>query len=187
DHSLILALNCDGGALWDTFFWYVSGKWEWIPLYLLILWLIYRRTGWRAMLLALGFMAAGVVVGDQIANFFKSEHAGWLSWLTPRLRPSHTLGLQESIHTVRGYAGGLYGTVSAHAATAFCIAVFSACALRSRLFTALILLWTLLVCYSRIYLGVHFPLDLLYGAVDGTLMGLLGFWGWRAVRKRFAL
>jgi undecaprenyl-diphosphatase len=161
---------------WDTFFRHVSGKWEWTPLYLLILWLIYRRTGWRGMALALVFMVAGVVAGDHIATFFKT--------VLPRLRPSHTPGLQAMVHTVNGYVGGLYGTVSAHTATSFCIAVFSSLAIRSRLFTVPILLWALSVAYSRVYLGVHFPLDLLYGAITGAAIGYVAYLWWRAIYKK---
>ncbi len=179
DHSLMLALNFDGGAFWDAFFWHISAMWEWIPLYALILWMIWRRAGWRRMLLALGFIVLAVAAGDQIANFFKQNLS--------RLRPSRTPELEGMIHTVYGHAGGMYGTVSAHAATAFAIAVFAAREIRSHVFTAFILVWALAVCYSRIYLGLHFPLDLLYGAVDGTLMGLLAHWGYRRTAERLKI
>ena len=73
------------------------------------------------------------------------------------------------MHTVNGYRGGLYGTVSAHAATLFSIAVFSLALIRSRVYTVCILLWALFVSYSRIYLGVHFPMDILLGMIAGIV------------------
>lgn len=169
--NLFLLLNFDGGPCWDTFFWHVSGKLQWVWLYLLMLWLMARRVGWRRMLLALGIIVLAVVLSDQIATFFKTY--------TPRLRPSRTPALEGMVHTVRGYRGGLYGTVSAHAATTCSIALISALILRNHLYTCLIALWALLVAYSRIYLGVHFPLDILLGWVDGAVVGVSGFGVWR--------
>ena len=165
DHSLFLTLNFDGGPFLDEFFRLASGKLTWIPLYVVILWLIYRRAGLRNMLLALGFMALTVVVADQIANFFKH--------FTPRLRPTHNPLLADLVHTVGGYRGGLYGTVSAHAATLFSIAVFSASVIRSKVYMVLIFLWAFTVAYSRIYLGVHFPLDILWGILLGCLLAII--------------
>ena len=74
------------------------------------------------------------------------------------------------VHTVRGYRGGLYGTVSAHAATTLSIALISASLISNRTYTAMILLWVVFVSYSRIYLGVHFPLDIIFGLLDGAVV-----------------
>lgn len=174
--NLLLFLNFDSGPFWDTFFWHVSGKLEWIWLYLLILWMIYRRFGWKKTLLALLIIVAAVAACDQIANFFKANY--------PRLRPTRTPHLEPFLHTVRGYRGGMYGTVSAHAATTFSIALISAAIIRKKLFTVLIVCWSLLVGYSRIYLGVHYPLDVALGLLTGTGVGLLGIWAWRAITRR---
>ena len=165
DHTLFLALNFDGGPFWDNFFRLASGKLTWVPLYLVVLWLMVRRVGWRNMLIAFGFIVLTVVLADQIANFFKH--------FTPRLRPTHNPDLTGLVHTVGGYRGGLYGTVSAHAATVFAIALFSASIIRSCLYFVLIILWAFIVSYSRIYLGVHFPLDILWGTLTGTILALI--------------
>ncbi len=176
DHNLMLALNFDGGAWCDSLFRAASGKLTWVPLYVLVIWLLWRRFGWRETLAAVVAMALTVVLADQACNFFKDNFS--------RLRPSHTPSLEGMLHYVGSYRGGLYGTVSAHAATCFSIAVFSACALRRRIYTILILLWALLVAYSRIYLGVHFPLDILYGAAMGSIFGWGAYAVWNRLKTR---
>lgn len=165
DQQLLLALNFDGGTWLDTFFWYVSGKATWIPLYIAIAYIIYRRYGLRDMILAMIIIGLSVVLADQICNIFKTY--------TPKLRPSRTPEIEAFVHTVRGYRGGLYGTVSAHAATTVAIAIFSSLVVEKRWYTICIFAWAALVAYSRIYLGVHFPLDLIFGTVCGLTVGFI--------------
>jgi undecaprenyl-diphosphatase len=164
DKELFLALNFDGGAFWDNLFWAVSGKLTWVPLYLLVLFLIYRRYGWRYTIVATLFIVAAVVLADQICNLFKSG--------IPKLRPTHNPDFEGKISLVHGYRGGLYGTVSAHAATVFAIMTVSVSLVRARWFTVMMIAWALLVCYSRIYIGAHYPLDILFGALTGFVLGV---------------
>lgn len=167
DKTLFLWLNGDGGCVADTFFYYVSGKLTWIPLYLAILFFIRKRYGTRTMLWALLFLGLTVVAADQTANLFKNT--------VERLRPTHTPGLESLVHTVRNYRGGDYGTVSAHAAISFSIATFTALLFRRRWYGWAIFCWALLISYSRIYLGVHFPSDVLFGGGLGCLLGFVSF------------
>ena len=177
DTQLFLDLNGSWGPGWDCFFYAVSGKAIWIPLYLLILFIIYRRHGWKTALASLVFIGLSVVAVDQVCNLFKSGFE--------KLRPTHTPAIEHLVHTVNGYRGGLYGTLSAHAATTACIAAFSALVIRCRAFTGLIPWWVMLVCYSRIYLGVHFPADILFGALAGIATALAAFalFNWRPIRR----
>ena len=170
----------------------------WIPLYLLILWLVWRRSSWRGVLLFLVVMAAAVGLADLIAGIFK--HTGPLGGLLPdfepRWRPMFTPALEgldiapDSLRVLRrlspeelaaaGYAGewtvhvpveavsGRYGSVSAHAATIVALALFAARTIRRRWFSVLVTLCALAICYSRIYLGKHFPMDLVWGALVGA-------------------
>ena len=182
DHNLFLALNFDGGALMDGLMLAASGKLTWVPLYLLILWLLYKREGWRNLLLFLGLALFAILLSDMVAGIFK--HNGLLGGLgasiPPRLRPMYTPELEGMIHVIKW--GGRYGSVSAHAATTFAVALLSGSILRRGWFWAVAICWTLLVCYSRIYLAYHFPLDLLYGLLLGLLIALLSLWLYRRFR-----
>ena len=177
DTELFLDLNGSWGPGWDNFFFAVSGKLIWFPLYLLILFIIYRRYGWKTMLASLVFIGLSVVVVDHVCNLFKDG--------LEKFRPTYTPGLEGLVHTVNGYRGAPYGTVSAHAATTACIAVFSALVIRKNIYSLLIPLWVLLVSYSRIYLGVHFPADILFGLIAGTLtaVGAYALFRWRKIRR----
>ena len=178
DRQLLLWMNFDGGAVMDSIFWFASGKAVWIPLYILIIWLMQRKIGWRRTLLAVALIALAVVLSDQIANIFKH--------CTPKFRPTHTDAIKEYVHTVNGYRGGLYGTVSAHAATTFSIAAISAYTIRNRLYTVTIALWVLFVSYSRIYLGVHFPLDILFGLITGAAVSAAAILLYEYATRKFA-
>ena len=163
DKMWLLALNGDGGPIWDTFFHIISERLTWVPLYLVILFIVWRRWGWRGLLWVGLTLGIAVIAADQICNFFKH--------FTPKLRPSHTPDIEAFVHTVSGYRGGLYGTVSAHAAISFAIALFTARLFRRPWYTVAIFAWALLVAYSRIYLGLHFPMDLTLGALLGLGLG----------------
>ena len=174
DRNLFLAMNFDGGAWMDAMMWFASGKLSWLPLYLLILWLIWHRYGWKTLAMAVLFVAVGVALSDQICNLFKSS--------IPCLRPTHTEEIAALIHTVREYRGGLYGTVSAHAATTMFVCCFTVPLIRRRWFSIVMTLWVVLVCYSRIYLGAHFPLQILFGLLTGGLVA----YGLRILWKRLS-
>ncbi len=172
DHTLFLTLNFDGGPWMDRLMLLCSGKLTWAPLYLLILWLVYRRSGRRGALLFLGLALLSVVLTDLVAGVFK--HTGLLKGLLPdfqpRLRPMYTPELEGLVHTVK--YGGRFGTVSAHAATTCSVALLSSLILRRAWFSGVMAVWTALVCYSRIYLAYHFPLDILYGLLLGAVWAL---------------
>ncbi|WP_297932148.1 phosphatase PAP2 family protein [uncultured Alistipes sp.] len=198
DYPLFLALNFDGGPAMDRAMLALSGTAMWLPLYALIVWLVSRRYGWRGAAIFLAVMLAALVLSDAVAGIFK--HNGLLGdllpGLEPRWRPMFTPELEglaiapDSLYALRqaGAPGpwrvhvpveavaGYYGTVSAHAATVVALAVLSCAALRRRWFTCLMVAATLAVCYSRIYLAKHFPMDLLWGAALG---GALGWAAWR--------
>jgi len=204
DHSLFLALNFDGGPTVDRIMFAISGTPMWIPLYLLILWMIWRKYGWRNMLLFLVLMIAAIGLSDIVCGIFKANgllgRYGLLGDFQPRWRPMFTPELEglaitpDSLYVIRktGMAGdwavhvpvgavsGHYGTVSAHAATVVSMAVLSCAVIRRRWFIVLMTVSTLLICYSRIYLAKHFPMDLFWGALVGSA---LGYAAWLVFRR----
>lgn len=181
DYDLFLALNFDGGAAMDGFMSFCSAPVAWAWLHALILWLVWRRAGWRGVLLFVAAAALALGLSDMIAGIFK--HAGLLKNLWPsfpaRLRPMHTPELEGLVHVVR--EGGRYGTVSAHAATMTALAVLAVPTVRRRWFTVLMTSAVLLICYSRIYLAYHFPIDILLGMATGLLTGGIALAAMRAV------
>lgn len=183
DRELMLAINGSWGAGWDTFWWTVTQPWCWTPLYVAMVWLMWRRFGWRKMLVAVGMVVAALALADQTANFFKT--------FTPKLRPSRTtliwngVPYNEWIHTVRGYIGGYFGTVSGHAATSMAIGLTAAGIYRRWWFSLGAGVYVALTAFSRIYLGLHFPLDILFGLTAGTLIGFLMLWVWRMVDRKW--
>ena len=186
DHNLFLALHFDGGPLADRLMLLCSSVWLWLPLYAGLLWAVRRREGWRNLLLFIGLALLSVVLTDLVAGMFK--HAGLLKnalpeSLTPRLRPMYTPELEGLVHVPK--YGGLYGTVSAHAATTCSIAVLAATTLRRPAVTAGLAVWVAAVCYSRIYLAYHFPLDIAWGLLLGLLLGGSGAWAYRRLRHPF--
>lgn len=204
DHSLFLALNFDGGPLLDRIMLTLSGTTMWLPLYAWIIGLVWRRTGWHNTLLFIVLMIAALALADMVSGIFK--HNGLLGDLLPgfqpRWRPMFTPELEglaiapDSLMTIRRAGlpgdwavhvpveavGGRYGTVSAHAATIVALAVLSAKTIGRRWFAWLMVGCTIVICYSRIYLAKHFPMDLAWG----TLVGLLLGWGAWRIFCRFA-
>lgn len=181
DWPLFDLMNFDGPAWLDALMTAISGVAMWVPLYLLIIYMVWRRYSWRGVVALL--LAVGLAMGasDMIAGIFK--HSGPLKHLWPefpvRLRPMFTEALEDV--SVISYGHGRYGTVSAHAATIVSLALLSSMVVQRRWFTALMVVVALLVCYSRIYLACHFPQDILLGTVVGIVAGLVGVWLFRLV------
>lgn len=203
DHQLFLDLNFDGGPCMDRLMLTVSGTAMWLPLYALILWLVWRRGGWRGVIVFTVLMIAALALADMVSGMFKSNGVlgGLLPGFEPRWRPMFTPSLEgleiapDSLRALRmaGTPGdwtvhvpveavsGRYGTVSAHAATIVALTVLSAAAIRRRWFTALMLFCTVLICYSRIYLGKHFPMDLVWGTLVGAALGWATYLAYRTL------
>ena len=186
DHPLFLWLNVDGPAPIDSLMLLISTPTVWAWLYLLILYMVWRKTGWRGLVLMLLAAAAAVVLSDMIAGIFK--HTGLLKNLwaefPARLRPMYTPELDGLVSNVLK-KGGQYGTVSGHAATMMSMAVIAIPTICRRWFTWLMCCVVALVCYSRIYLGYHFPVDIALGLMTGLVSGGVAYLAMRAVAKRW--
>jgi undecaprenyl-diphosphatase len=165
DQQLFLFLNACYSPFWDKVMQAVSGILIWIPLYVAIL--IYLGIRYkRKFLIVLLFLILAATLADQISvHLFKN--------IFQRLRPCHEPTLEGLVHLVDGKCGGLYGFVSSHATNSFNVAILSLLLIRKRWFAISIIIWALTVGYSRIYLGVHYPGDVICGSLLGALIG----WG----------
>lgn len=187
DWTLFEWLNFDGPEWLDMAMTKISGIAMWTPLYLLIIYMVWRRYSWRGLLAFAVAIGVAIGVADVVSGIFK--HQGLLADLLPsfpaRPRPMHTPeGLE--FFTNGYYTGNKFGTVSGHAATIVSIAFLSILVIKRRWFTLLMTTVALLVCYSRIYLACHFPQDILLGAVVGLLSGLCGVWLFALLRRALA-
>lgn len=164
DTQLLLFFNGNHNAFWDNFFWVYTHLPVWIPTLAAILYVLIRSKKQDAIWIILA-IALTILVADQISS---SVLKPWVA----RLRPTRDPSLEGLVHIVRGYTGGKFGFVSSHAANSIGIALFTSLIFRNKAFTLSIFIWAVLNAYSRIYLGVHYPLDIICGGAIGALSAL---------------
>lgn len=162
DTQVFLALNGLHAPYFDAFMKLFTGKWIWVPMYAAVLFAVVRNYRWRQTLAVLVCVALAITIADQVcATLIRPEVC--------RLRPSNPENpLSEMVHIVGGYRGGSYGFPSCHAANSFALASFLILLFANRKLSLFIFAWAVLNSYSRVYLGVHYPGDLLVGAIIGT-------------------
>jgi undecaprenyl-diphosphatase len=164
DENLFLFLNAFHSPFFDQLMWLFSERLFWVPLYIWFLWMLYQKfpKHFWTVLVAVTLM---IVISDQLCNLAKDN--------VMRLRPSQELHLQKLVHVVNSYRGGMYGFYSAHSSNSFAIAFFmiSIVARERKYIISVSLVYAILTAYSRIYLGVHYPGDILTGALIGALLG----------------
>ena len=164
DKDFFIFLNNLGSPTWDGFWLFITNKYNAIPLYVLLLVLSYKYLGIKKALLVFVTVVLLVVVTNAMADFFK--------YGVQRLRPCHNPDLDGLIRMVKGHCGGKFGYFSGHAANSFAIAFFFASLLRKKIqyIAILLLFWAFLMAYSRVYIGVHYPLDIGTGAFVGIVL-----------------
>lgn len=177
DTEVLLAINGLHGTFQDAFWWLISAKWASVLLVLAFVWILLHQNR-RHALLTVAMLVLAFVLADQISS-------GLIKHLVERLRPSQDPSLDNMIHIVNNYRGGKFGFVSSHAANSFAAATLIALVMRHRLVTISLLTWAMLQCYSRVYLGVHYPGDILGGMVVGILVGCLVWCLMRWLQRRF--
>jgi undecaprenyl-diphosphatase len=168
DTQLFLFLNSLGNESWDKMWRIITEKWSSIPLYVFLLYLVYRDLGLKGTLLVM--LCATLLVGasDQLANLFK--------YGVERPRPCQEESLKGLMRFVADGCGR-FGYFSAHASSSMGVAVFIGLLLKSsyKYIAFFLLFWAVLLGYSRIYLGVHYPLDVITGMFFGGILGWLTF------------
>jgi len=163
DSGLFLQLNGMHSTWWDTAMMFITRKETWLAVYIMLLFLIVRNYQNKSWLILI-FLLVGLVVCDQFANIIKD--------LVQRYRPGHNPAIQNLTHIVLR-KGGEYGFPSNHAANTFFIVTFTWFLFKNRYSFLTLLLWAVLVSYSRIYVGAHYPLDIVGGWTIGIAAGWL--------------
>lgn len=166
DQSLFLFLNDLHSTFFDKAMFLFSSREIWIPFYLLIIYVIVK-TFKKNSIYILILIGLSITVSDQFSGLIKNS--------VERLRPSNDPLLSNLVHIVNGYRGGTFGFFSSHASNSFTIAIIAAMLFKNRMFSILIFTWAILISYTRIYLGLHYPGDILTGWLWGALIGL-GFY-----------
>ena len=177
DTEILLAINGWHAPWADQLMWVISAKATWIPLYLLLVGLLvwrYRQPAmthvkWLQKLPACVVMIVAIGLAVGVADFIAS---GILKELVARPRPTRVPELEGVLHLVNGYRSGRYGFVSSHAANTMAVALLFSLIWRNKIATVGLMLWVAANCYSRMYLGVHYPLDIMGGLVVGALVAL---------------
>ena len=166
DTKLVLAINGAHDPILDVIFYWASNKWTWVPFYAWILFILYRNYG-KKIIYFLPLIAAMTATTDQLSSLLKNT--------TLRFRPCHEPAIQDLIHLVNNACGGKYGFVSSHAANTMALAVFISLVLPSKYKKLRLALFAFVLIngYSRMYLGAHYPLDILCGWILGFIIALL--------------
>lgn len=178
DKDLFLYLNSLGSESWDGLWLVITDKLTFIPLYAILLFLIYKKYGLKSLLIMILVIAAMITFTDQITNVFKRG--------IMRPRPCRADGVMEYARFIAERCGK-YGFFSGHSSNTMAAAVFGGLLLRPYFKNLIVLLcaWSFIVAYSRIYVGVHYPLDILCGMTFGALSGF-GFYKLNSyILKRF--
>ncbi len=181
DKALFLYLNNLGSPTWDGFWLFMTNKWSSIPVYLIFVLLAFRQLGLKKSIVLVVTTAVLILCSDQLANFFKIGVA--------RLRPCYDPDMNGLMRLVQDTCGGKYGFYSAHAANATAFAVIFSRILRPKIpYMGFFLgMWALFIAYSRIYIGVHYPTDVLAGVILGGSLGFLFYKLYLLALPRFRL
>lgn len=173
DTDLFLWLNGFHSTFWDYFMTIYSSRFVWVPFYASFVYVMFRNFPWKVNVTCLIVITLIILICDQTAS-------GLLKPMVMRMRPSNLDNpISPLVHVSFGYRGGRYGFPSSHAANAWSMAFFAAYLVKRTKLTVFLSIWAFVMCYSRIYLGVHYPGDLLVGTLIGLATATVSYYAFK--------
>ena len=177
DTSLFLWINSFHNDFWDQVMFFATQTLSSLPLYVFLIFLMFKELGWKVALMGLLFVTLVVTMADLgSVHLFKNTFE--------RLRPSREPALEGLVHIVNEYRGGKFGFISSHATNTFATALFFSLLFKRRWMWMLMVSWAAFISYTRIYLGVHYPGDVLGGMIFGSLIGITVYHLFRFTRQK---
>jgi undecaprenyl-diphosphatase len=168
DTSLLLTINGWHSTYFDQFMFSFSSKFVWIAFYAAVLAYLLFKSKKNALPVIVAIILC-IVLCDQISSTLIKD-------TVQRLRPTQNSDLLSQLHIINGYKGGKYGFVSSHAANTFGFALLTSCLFKNRIYTSVVFLWAAVTAYSRVYIGVHYPLDVVGGMIVGLCVSIFILW-----------
>ena len=170
DLALLHFFNGSQSAIYDHFILTLTNGLTWIPLYIaLFIMVLKNNESMSQIFIIVGCCALGVIFSAGLDDLL-------IKPLVARPRPTQDLVVKYTIDTALGYRESNFSFFSAHAANTFTVAIYMIFLVRNRAFTIAMALWSLFNCYTRLYLGVHYPSDILCGLLFGAVVGSVAYW-----------
>jgi len=170
DRSILAFFNGSNSLFVDNLAVILTSGLTWIPLYLSLLYVVIKNNEtMKQIMLVIGCVILSIVLSDGVADFIAKP-------MFERLRPSNDPLIKYTVNVVEGIRGNSYSFFSAHASNTFCIAMFFSLLVRNKVFVVTMVSWSLINCWTRMYLGLHYPSDILVGLIWGGVSGSLAYY-----------